>query len=77
MFRHDARILNTNTDFLMIWTDQEASSGVSMSRSKVNMVNSSALSHVEINGIIQINGKISEFPMILALSRGSIKGSFF
>jgi len=75
LFRLDARNLNKNTDFLMIWTDQEASSGVSMSRRKVKMVNSSASSHVEINGI-QINGKISGFPMVLALSRGSIEGAF-
>ena len=75
LFRLDARNLSTNTDFLIIWTDQEASSGVSMSRRKVNMVNSSASSHVEINGI-HINGKISGFPIVLALSRGSMKGAF-
>ena len=75
MFRHDARDLNTNTDFLMIWIDQEASSGVSMSRRKVNMVNSSASSHVEMNGI-QINGKILGLPMVLVLSCGSMKGAF-
>ena len=75
MFRLDTRNLNTNTDFLMIWTDQEASSGVSMSKRKVNRVNSSASLHVEINGI-HINGKISGLPMVFALNRGSTKGAF-
>ena len=75
MFRHDARDLNTTTDFLIIWTDQEATSGVSLSSRKVNIVNSSASSHVEMNGI-QINGKILGFPMVLVLNFGSKKGAF-
>ena len=74
MLRQDARNVNVNADFLRIWTDQEASSGVIISSNRVRMASSSASLHEGMNGV-QRNRKISGFPWNLALRRGSIKGA--
>ncbi len=74
MLRQDARNVNANADFLRIWTDQQANSGVIISSKRVKRVSSSASLHKGMNGV-QRNRKISGFPWNLARSCGSITGA--
>ena len=75
LLRQDARILKANTDFLINWTDQEATSGIVINSKKVSMVTSKGSLHEGKKGV-QRNRKTSGFPWTLAQSRGSIKGTF-
>ena len=45
LLRQDARILKANVDFLINWTDQEATSGI--------VINSSSVSKVTSRGSLQ------------------------
>ena len=74
LLRQDARILKANADFLINWTDQEATSGIVINSISVNKVTSNGSLQDGKKGV-QRNRKISGLPWTLALSRGSIKGT--
>jgi hypothetical protein len=71
--RQDAGNLKTSADLLINWTDQEATSGITISNSSIKKVISRGSLHVGKKGV-QRNRKTSGLPW-LALRRGSMKGA--